>query len=70
MASVTGVAIGGPLSPDEERELRIQQNRTYLVETEQAIETIEAHLRGTQAALTAKRAEADRLRAALQEDGD
>lgn len=62
------VAIGGPLDPDEERALRIQQNRIYLAETEAAIETIEAHLRGTEEALVAKRAEAEQLRAALLED--
>lgn len=68
MAIGASVAIGGPLDPDEERELRVRQNRIYLAETEAAIDVIEAHLRGTGEALTAKRAEAEQLRAALQED--
>jgi len=64
---VTSVVAGGALTPDDERQLREQQNRALLADEERAVEKIEGQIDGLTETLAAKRAEVERLRAELEE---
>lgn len=57
------VAIGPPMTPDEESAHKLRLAEMYAAEAEQAVETIEAKLAGIKESLTAARVEAKRLRA-------
>ena len=64
---MTSVVAGGALTPDDERQLREQQNRALLADEERAVEKIEGQIDGLTETLAAKRAEVERLRAELEE---
>lgn len=63
-----GVAVGPPLTADEEADHKRNLAKVYADEAEKAVEAMEAKLAGIQASLKTAKADAKRLRA--EADGD
>lgn len=57
------VAVGPPMEPDAEADLRRRQAQTYADEAEQAVAVIEEKIAGMKQTLKAKQAEAKQWRA-------
>lgn len=64
---MTQVAIGPPLSPGQESDLRSAQLQVELAEAERAAEAIEQKIAGMQRALDDRRAEIAHLRNELED---
>lgn len=63
---MTQANAGRSLSPEQESDLRHEQQQTELAEAEDAVEVIERKIAGMQATLRDRKAEVKRLRAELK----